>query len=167
MASTLLLRLGVEKEPAKNRDVALVVLNKFVELSPFLTADNLEQFLPFSMVRCAYHNLYAVGGGRGRMEGAYTIFHFRLFPLRKRPRPRRPARRRWRKFNGILCAKKVHLSLCTGGNSQVHENIEISTPQKLVVVVDERRRSLSLLCPQGGGAPCGGGSASPDAYLCG
>lgn len=115
MASTLLLRLGVEKEPAKNRDVALVVLNKFVELSPFLTADNLEQFLPFSMVRCAYHNLYAVGGGRGRREGEYTIFHFRLFPLRKRPRPRRPARRRWRRFNWTLCFFWQYILACVRG----------------------------------------------------
>jgi len=59
MTSTLLLRLGVDKEPAKNRDVAFVILNKFVDQSPYLTADNLEQFLPFSLVRYAYHNLYA------------------------------------------------------------------------------------------------------------
>jgi hypothetical protein len=60
MTSTLLLRLGVEKDHGKNRDVAIAVLNKVVEQSPFLTADNLEEYLPFSLVRTAYHNLYLV-----------------------------------------------------------------------------------------------------------
>ena len=31
-----------------------------VEESPFLTADVLEEFLPYSLIRCAHHALYAV-----------------------------------------------------------------------------------------------------------
>ncbi|EGD73771.1 hypothetical protein PTSG_05464 [Salpingoeca rosetta] len=57
IGSVLLLRL--QKEGGKNRNTALLVLNKIVEESPFLTADVLEEFLPYSLVRCAQHALCA------------------------------------------------------------------------------------------------------------
>lgn len=69
MASTLLLRLGVEKDHGRNRDVALAILNKVVEQSPFLTADNLEEYVPFALIRGAYHNLYSVRWRAGQAAG--------------------------------------------------------------------------------------------------
>eukprot|EP00043_Microstomoeca_roanoka_P017868 m.187833 g.187833 ORF g.187833 m.187833 type:complete len:1109 (+) comp16716_c7_seq1:316-3642(+) len=59
VASVLLLRLGLQKDAARNRNTALVIMYKIIEESPFLTADVLEEFMPYSLIRCAHHALHA------------------------------------------------------------------------------------------------------------
>lgn len=56
-ASVLLLRVVLEKE-SKSRDTGLIILNKVVEESGFLTSDALERFLPYSLVRMAFQETY-------------------------------------------------------------------------------------------------------------
>eukprot|EP00056_Hartaetosiga_gracilis_P009959 m.145264 g.145264 ORF g.145264 m.145264 type:complete len:1108 (+) comp13229_c0_seq4:80-3403(+) len=58
VASVLLLRLMFNaKEPARNRNAALVIMYQIINESPFLTADVLEEFMPYSLIRCAHHAL--------------------------------------------------------------------------------------------------------------
>eukprot|EP00055_Hartaetosiga_balthica_P012323 m.59437 g.59437 ORF g.59437 m.59437 type:complete len:1109 (-) comp7909_c0_seq1:772-4098(-) len=58
VASVLLLRLTFNsKEPARNKNAALVIMYEIINQSPFLTADVLEEFMPYSLIRCAHHAL--------------------------------------------------------------------------------------------------------------
>lgn len=68
IASILLLRLqsGPERESA---DPIYVVLESFVSDSAFLTADNMESYFPYSLVRCAFGELYKRRTGKGRAAG--------------------------------------------------------------------------------------------------
>eukprot|EP00048_Salpingoeca_helianthica_P015488 m.227034 g.227034 ORF g.227034 m.227034 type:complete len:1121 (-) comp17108_c0_seq1:180-3542(-) len=73
MASTLLLRLqsGPEREQA---DPIYVVLDMFVNASPFVSVDRLETYFPYSLIRCAYAELYkkrATKRTGGKEDGAF------------------------------------------------------------------------------------------------
>ena len=70
ISSVLLLRMqsGPEREAA---DAVYVVLDAFVNDSTFLTADVMEAYFPYSLIRCAYSELYKKRGVvKGRLPGA-------------------------------------------------------------------------------------------------
>ena len=58
IASTLLLRVVVDTPQAKNLAAAFTILSNVAKLSPFLTADVLESYVPNSLVRNSFLELY-------------------------------------------------------------------------------------------------------------
>ncbi|EDQ87694.1 uncharacterized protein MONBRDRAFT_37880 [Monosiga brevicollis MX1] len=61
IASTLLLRQMAGGDTRKNHRVGLAILNTIVESSPFVTADQLEKYLPYTLVRAANNTLFTRG----------------------------------------------------------------------------------------------------------
>eukprot|EP00054_Salpingoeca_dolichothecata_P025344 m.177028 g.177028 ORF g.177028 m.177028 type:complete len:1122 (-) comp25321_c1_seq2:184-3549(-) len=76
IVSLLLLRLSAEKETTKNKNSVLAILDKFVRESKFLTADVLETYFPYSLIRTAFHELYKRPnkGGKGPSKSDDSAF---------------------------------------------------------------------------------------------